>query len=78
MEFFGWSEDDFYVYLAMEYVELGDLESSLVSPWSEEDTKLVVRQLLEGLARMHRQHIAHRDLRPQVGGEKNATSSKLH
>ncbi|KAJ9485888.1 hypothetical protein VN97_g7463 [Penicillium thymicola] len=65
VEFFGWSEDDFYVYLAMEYVELGDLESSLGSPWSEEDTKLVVRQLLEGLARMHRQHIAHRDLRPQ-------------
>ncbi|KAJ5751300.1 hypothetical protein N7533_008328 [Penicillium manginii] len=65
VEFFGWSEDTHYVYLAMEYVELGDLEASLGSPWNEDDTRLVIRQLLEGLVRMHRQHIAHRDLRPQ-------------
>jgi nucleoside phosphorylase len=65
VKFFGWCDDEHYVYLAMEYVELGDLEKNLVEPWSEEDTKLVTQQLLRGLAIMHSSHITHRDLKPQ-------------
>jgi serine/threonine protein kinase len=52
----------------MEYVELGDLKANSHSPWAEHDTKLIMHQLLEGLVKMHRENIAHRDLKPQVGG----------
>ncbi|KAJ5742125.1 hypothetical protein N7533_011534 [Penicillium manginii] len=65
VEFFGWSEDDNFVFLAMEYVELGDLKANSHSPWAEHDTKLIMHQLLEGLVKMHRENIAHRDLKPQ-------------
>ncbi|KAL7915175.1 kinase-like domain-containing protein [Trichoderma velutinum] len=63
--FFGWTEDKNCFYLALEYVELGDLEASLGSAWSEDDTKLVIQQLLRGITIMHRRRVAHRDLKPQ-------------
>jgi serine/threonine protein kinase len=69
VNFFGWCEDTHFVYLAMEYVELSDLEKNLVEPWSEEETKLVIKQLLGGVAIMHNCRITHRDLKPQVSGK---------
>jgi len=50
----------------MEYIELGDLEKSLDWPWTENDTKSAMRQLLCGLEIMHSNNITHRDLKPQV------------
>ena len=34
--------------------------------WSERDTKVVIEQLLRGLAVMHKEGITHRDLKPEV------------
>jgi len=34
--------------------------------WSESDTKVVIKQLLHGLAVMHNEGITHRDLKPEV------------
>lgn len=42
MKYFGWCEDEYFVYLAMEYVELCDLEKNLLLPWGEEGTNLVI------------------------------------
>lgn len=65
VKLFGWNEDDNNIYIAMEYIPLGDLEKNLTSGWSEEDAKAVTEQLLSGLAIMHSHHITHRDLKPR-------------
>ncbi|KAA8896215.1 kinase-like domain-containing protein [Sphaerosporella brunnea] len=66
VQFLGWYEDDqdSYLYIAMEYMEFGDLENHIKVKWSEGDTKLVARQLLKGLTFMHGHDILHRDLKP--------------
>jgi serine/threonine protein kinase len=68
VQFLGWYEDDqdSYIYIAMEYMEFGDLENHIKVKWSEGDTKVVARQLLEGLTFMHGHDIIHRDLKPAV------------
>jgi serine/threonine protein kinase len=45
-------------------MEFGDLENHIQVKWTEGDTKVVARQLLEGLLFMHGHHILHRDLKP--------------
>ncbi|KAF8539176.1 kinase-like domain-containing protein [Trichophaea hybrida] len=62
--FIGWCEDAYWIYIGMEYMEFGDLESHLEEKWTEGDTKVVARQLLEGLKVMHENGILHRDLKP--------------
>ncbi|KAJ5968588.1 hypothetical protein N7501_004836 [Penicillium viridicatum] len=61
---FGWHEDAKYAYIAMEYFELGDLESYLEQPLQEWETQQVTYQLLEGLEQLHLNGYAHRDLKP--------------
>jgi serine/threonine protein kinase len=50
----------------MEYMELGDLERHIKDHWTEGNTKVVARQLLQGLKSMHQEGILHRDLKPAV------------
>ena len=64
VQFLGWYEDDYSVYLAMEYFEQGDLARHLTSPLPEGEVKIITKQLLEGLSFLHSQSWAHRDLKP--------------
>lgn len=50
----------------MEYFPHGDLHGYITNELTEEDAKLITRQLLEGLSIMHENHFTHRDLKPQV------------
>ncbi|KAK3625664.1 Serine/threonine-protein kinase H1 [Elasticomyces elasticus] len=61
---FGWYETNEAVLIAMEFVELGDLQSYLRSPFSERDTQQIILQVLRGLTFMHAAGYAHRDLKP--------------
>jgi len=56
------------MYIAMEYIPMGDMSASFEGGcrWSESDTKVVIKQLLYGLAVMHKEGITHRDLKPEV------------
>jgi len=56
------------VYIAMEYIPIGDMRKTFEQNyrWNQSDTKVVIRQLLHGLAVMHKAGITHRDLKPEV------------
>ena len=64
------------MFLAMEYMPLGDLEQNVLEienspthsgpPLLEEEVQEISRQILEGLKIMHAEGFAHRDLKPQV------------
>jgi serine/threonine protein kinase len=76
VDFFGWFQNNDAMFLAMEYMPLGDLERNMQeienSPihtrplLSEEEIQDITRQILEGLKIMHEEGFAHRDLKPQV------------
>src|SRR5437016_2690800 len=65
---FGWYEGEEVLFIAMEYLQHGDLEQYLsrASPLSEEAAGDVTYQILEGLSYMHDNWFAHRDLKPGV------------
>ena len=56
------------MYIAMEYIPMGDMSQSFADSyrWNESDTRVVIKQLLHGLAVMHKEGITHRDLKPEV------------
>ena len=66
MQFLGWFENSENLYIAMEYFEKGDLRRYLSERMSVPTAKLLAKQLLEGLNVMHRNGIAHRDIKPEV------------
>ncbi|PUU73944.1 kinase-like domain-containing protein [Tuber borchii] len=67
VKFYSSYEDADHVYIAMEYIPIGDMSKTFVNGyrWNENDTKVVVEQLLHGLAVMHKEGITHRDLKPE-------------
>ncbi|PMD31453.1 kinase-like protein [Hyaloscypha variabilis F] len=68
VEFFGWFEDLDSVYLAMEYIPLGDLEENALAcggTIKEAEAKEIAVQILEGLKIMHLENFTHRDLKPK-------------
>jgi serine/threonine protein kinase len=69
VEFFGWFEDLDSVYLAMEYIPMGDLEENALAcggTIKEAEAKEIAVQILEGLKIMHLENFVHRDLKPKV------------
>ncbi|KFY05657.1 hypothetical protein V492_08376 [Pseudogymnoascus sp. VKM F-4246] len=68
VDFFGWFKDGSDVFLAMEYVPLGDLETNVVAHSGkvpEVEAQDITQQILLGLEIMHAGSFAHRDLKPQ-------------
>jgi len=67
--FLGWFQDPESVYLAMEYVPLGDLEDNIATVGGqigEAQVRQIAVQILEGLKIMHSERFVHRDLKPKV------------
>ena len=77
MKSFGWYEDAEAIYIAMEYFQHGDLHNYLSNTKSRlpvEEAQELTRQILEGLAHMHTNGFAHRDIKPGVS--KNCSQTK--
>lgn len=67
MQFFGWYENAEKIFLAMEYVQHGDLGEYIKNrDKAKINAREITRQLLEGLEVLHEKGICHRDLKPQV------------
>ncbi|PLB49671.1 kinase-like protein [Aspergillus steynii IBT 23096] len=64
---FGWYESPEHLYIAMEYLELGDLHTYLhhKPPLPEHEAKEITFQILDGLFLMHDNEFAHRDMKPR-------------
>ncbi|PWW77817.1 kinase-like protein [Tuber magnatum] len=67
VKFIKHTEDSHNVYIAMEYLTLGDMSKTFADgyKWGEDDVHVVMEQLLMGVAVMHKEGIAHRDLKPE-------------
>ncbi|KAJ5138474.1 Tetratricopeptide-like helical [Penicillium bovifimosum] len=63
---FGWYKGPSQLFIAMEYLELGDLLTYLHErpPLPEAEAKHIAYQILDGLTLMHENGFAHRDLKP--------------
>ncbi|OQE13507.1 hypothetical protein PENFLA_c047G06958 [Penicillium flavigenum] len=65
---FGWYEGPGQLFIAMEYLEIGDLFAYLyqkpLPPLPEAEAKEIAYQIIDGLCMMHENGFAHRDLKP--------------
>lgn len=64
IEFYSWYESHDYIYLAMEYIPCGDLESCIEAGLTESDVRQIAYQVLDGMRIMHDLDLAHRDIKP--------------
>ncbi|KAH7157268.1 kinase-like domain-containing protein [Dactylonectria estremocensis] len=71
VKFYGWYDSPGWIHIAMEYFELGDLQSYLKNPQlcphnrlPEDQAQDITSQLVDALSLMHGQNFAHRDLKP--------------
>ncbi|RPB09622.1 kinase-like protein [Morchella conica CCBAS932] len=67
----GWYEDTNSIYIAMEYMEGGDLSQYIKDDheserMTEEKARQIIEQVLDGLVVLHKLKICHRDLKPKV------------
>ncbi|KAH7022221.1 kinase-like domain-containing protein [Ilyonectria destructans] len=60
----GWYESANMVFIAMEYLQHGDLQKYLNRSFPEAQVKDIASQLVEGLGYMHDNGFTHRDLKP--------------
>lgn len=70
MGFDGWFSEGFDIFIAMEYIPLGDLEKNLKGVKGgkirENEARDIGHQILAAIYIMHRERFVHRDLKPQV------------
>ncbi|RSM14886.1 hypothetical protein CEP52_001103 [Fusarium oligoseptatum] len=62
---FGWYRGQDSIFITMEYLPLGDLQSYLNNPLPDCEARTITEQTLQGIDFMHRSKIAHRDLKPK-------------
>jgi serine/threonine protein kinase len=68
----SWFQDNNFIYIAMDYFELGDLKQYInPSPLPEKDSISIIWQVIQAVAWLHLDDCAHRDLRPQVRSRAN-------
>jgi serine/threonine protein kinase len=60
----GWFENEHSIFIAMEHIELGDLQRHLTQALPEPEVRQITIQVLEGLSFMHENGFVHRDLKP--------------
>lgn len=60
----GWYESQDWIYLAMDYFEMGDLSHHLQGKLPENQARDITQQLFRGLVELHGMGITHRDLKP--------------
>ncbi|GFG06019.1 calcium/calmodulin-dependent protein kinase type 1 [Aspergillus lentulus] len=60
----AWYEGELCIFIALEYMALGDLQGYLGKAIPETEARTITVQLLEGLRLMHDEGFAHRDLKP--------------
>jgi len=58
----GYEQGD-AIHLVMEYMPQGDLDQYLSIPWGQENTRIVAKQVLSALSFIHKEGIAHRDIK---------------
>lgn len=65
---YGWYDEPDWLYITMEYCEMGDLGEHLELKKAivESEVWEIAGQVLEGLTLMHAEDFAHRDLKPSV------------
>ena len=78
VEFYGWFDSPDSVFLAMEYLPLGDLAKCAPHILIENEVKQIAAQILQGLKIMHAEGFAHRDLKPQVRERMSITQVDTH
>ncbi|KAJ5594729.1 uncharacterized protein N7459_000937 [Penicillium hispanicum] len=61
VEFLGWYENDTSVFIAMEFMEHGDLESHLTKPLPESEARCITLQIAEGLEALHENGVADQE-----------------
>lgn len=59
----GWYESSSSVFIFMEYLEHADLQKYITHPFPKEEAQEITSQLLEGIALMHDNGFAHRDMK---------------
>ncbi|KAH6697421.1 kinase-like domain-containing protein, partial [Plectosphaerella plurivora] len=65
VRFLGWFGDSTHLYIAMELVPFGDLQSHISTrPCSERSTAVIIEQVGRALQFMHERSFVHRDLKP--------------
>ena len=67
VKLFEWFEDEVNLYLIMEYCSGGELFEMIEKKrsFSEEDAKIIFKQMMNAISYLHSKNIVHRDLKPE-------------
>lgn len=70
MEFLGWYESEKSIFIAMEYIQYGDLNSCLTESLPEDEARKIAYQVVDGLVFLHANSFVHRDIKPKVSSKR--------